>query len=93
MSDGPGKRPLRLDGGRSIETYLDAHPDDFGKICDALMSIQEGSWAGRYRHLDDVTNKFAVIMFIEPTLVIVWRIIVEYPEWFRVIYVGHPDGQ
>lgn len=39
-------------------------------------------------HLDDVTRKYAVIMHVRGDLVIVWRVVTEYPDWFRVIYIG-----
>lgn len=58
---------------------------------EALLAIQDDTWAERYEHFDDVTNANAVIMLVEPGLVIVWRVITEYPDYFRVIFVGDPD--
>lgn len=92
MSDRRGKRALKLNGEEAVETYLDAHPEDLELVGEALMCIQEGSWASHYRHLDDVTNPYAVIMFLRPDLVMVWRILTEYPEYFRVVWIGSPDG-
>lgn len=54
------------------------------------MAIQDNSWSERYAHLDDVTRRSAVIMFVRQDLVIVWRTIAEYPDWFRVIFIGDP---
>jgi hypothetical protein len=56
-----------------------------------MLAIQDDTWAERYRHLDDVTNGNAVIMFIREDLVLVWRVITEYPDYWRAIYLGHPD--
>ncbi len=62
-------------------------------VAEALLAIQDDSWAHKYRHVDDVTNPNAVIMFVEDELVLVWRVIAEYPDWYRVIFLGHPDDQ
>ncbi len=55
------------------------------------MAIQDDSWGHRYEHLDDVTDRRGVIMLIRPDLVLVWRVLPEYPDWFRVVYLGSPD--
>lgn len=54
------------------------------------MAIQNNTWVEKYAHLDDVTRKATVIMFVRDDLVVVWRPILEYPDWFRVIYIGDP---
>jgi hypothetical protein len=91
VSDGASS-PRRLDGFQPIQRWLDRHdPEEWPKVEVALMAIQDGTWGAKYRHVDDVTNPLAVVMYIEPELVIVWRVLKEYPNWFRVIYVGHPD--
>lgn len=54
------------------------------------MAIQDGSWTDIYDHLDEVTRRGAVIMFVREDLVITWRTITEYPDWYRVLYIGDP---
>lgn len=83
-------RPRRLDGWSPVERWLatDPDPDVAAEVVEALMAIQADTWADKYVHLDDVTRKHVVIMYVRGDLVIVWRVITEYPDWFRVIYIG-----
>ncbi len=85
-------RPRRLDGWASVERGL-ARLDATAQyeVVEALMAIQDDSWPDRYEHLDDVTDRRAVIMIVRPDLVLVWRVLAEYPDWFRVVYLGSPD--
>lgn len=90
----PGASPRRrkLDGGAALARWFETHPvEEWPKVEAALMAVQDDSWAEKYRHLDEVTTRQGVVMLIEPGLVMVWRPIYEYPDWFRVIYVGDPD--
>lgn len=48
-------------------------------------------WQEKYRHVDDVTCRDAVVMFIGERTILVWRVIPEYPEWYRVVFLGDPD--
>lgn len=96
MSDGPSSSgaylPRRLDGWAPIGRWFDNHPDeDPSLIEDALMAMQDDTWRDKYQHLDDVTNPRAVVMVIRPDVLMVWRVITEYPNWFRVIFLGDPE--
>lgn len=55
----------------------------------AMFAISDGSWANRYRHWDDDDLR-AIVLEIETGDVLVWRPITEYPDWYRVFYVGRP---
>lgn len=83
-------RPRRLDGWSTVETWLATDPDHAlaNEVVEALMAVQDNTWETKYVHLDDVTRKHAVIMYVREDVVIVWRPITEYPDWFRVIYIG-----
>ncbi len=79
-------------GGAALERWFSQHPvHEWAEVQEALMSIQEDTWSETYRHLDDVTNPRAVIMFIRDDLVLVWRVLTEYPDYWRPVYLGHPD--
>lgn len=54
---------------------------EWDDVHEAMLAIQDDTWAEKYRHLDDVTNPNAVIMFVRPDLVLVWRVIQEYPDY------------
>lgn len=56
-----------------------------------MLTIQDGTWQDRYMHLDEVSVPGGVIMFIRPDLVLVWRVITEYPDYWRPLYLGDPD--
>lgn len=93
VSDEDSRR-RKIDGFRAVERWLDRHPvQEWSKVEEALHSIAEGTWASQYQHLDDVTSPTGYVLLVEPGLVIVWREITEYPDWFRVLFVGHPDDQ
>lgn len=81
-----------MDGWKPVERWLATEPDQnvAAAVVEALMAIQDGSWTSKYAHLDDLTRRGAVIMYVTNDLVVVWRVITEYPEWYRVVYIGDP---
>jgi hypothetical protein len=83
--------PRRLDGWAPVSRWLENHPnEDVGLLERALMAVQDDTWRDKYRHLDDVTDPRAVIMLLRDDVLMVWRVITEYPNYFRVIFVGSP---
>jgi len=79
-------------GSAALERWFARAPvSEWADVHEAMLAIQDDTWAQTYRHLDDVTNPSAVIMFIRPDLVLVWRVIREYPDYWRPVYLGHPD--
>jgi hypothetical protein len=82
-----------MNGGSAVlERWFARHPvEAWAEVEQALFAIANGTWADRYYHLDEVTVPGGVIMFIRPDLVLVWREITEYPDYFRPLYLGHPD--
>jgi len=81
-------------GGDVLDRWFSKHPvEEWAVVVGALMAVQDDTWAERYRHLDDVTDPRAVIMFVRDDLVLVWRVITEYPDYWRPLYLGHPDHE
>lgn len=83
---------MRLDGGkRVLEAWLAATPEDrHHLVYDALFAIVDGTWTEKYRHWDDLVRQ-AIVLAISEDEVLVWRRYVEYPDYFRVLYVGKID--
>ncbi len=82
-------RPRRLDGARVLTAWqATAEADTQALVIDALMRIVDGTWVEHYDHLDDLTRRGTVVMWIRPDLVVVWRIITEYPNYFRLVFIG-----
>lgn len=78
---------MRLDGGRVVDAWLATQPEHRHHLAhEALFAIVEGSWR-RYRHWDDVVRR-GIALEIAPGEILVWRRYVEYPDRFRVLYVG-----
>jgi hypothetical protein len=84
-----------MDGFQVIQDWLARHHDDPDgglAVRDALFAIQDGSWFVRYPHVDDLTNDLAVIMAVrQPDIFIRWRQLTEYPDYFKVTYIGPLD--
>lgn len=57
------------------------------------MSIVDWTWEEKYTHLDDLSHVNGVVLIIEDGLVLVWHPLRDYPNYFRVVYVGHPDDE
>lgn len=55
----------------------------------AMFAISDGSWASRYRHWEH-RKLGAIALELETGEVLVWRPVTEYPDWYRVLYVGAP---
>jgi hypothetical protein len=83
---------VKLDGGKiAIEAWLTATPPERHHLLyEALFAIVEGSWATKYQHWDDVVRR-GIVLLISDDEVLVWRQYVEYPDTFRVLYVGKID--
>ena len=78
---------MRLDGGRVVDAWLAGQPPErHDLVYRALFAIVEGTWAS-YRHWDDLARR-GIALEIAPGEVLVWRRYVEYPDRFRVLYVG-----
>jgi hypothetical protein len=96
VSDTPKRRrPRKIDGWSALERWFAENPPERWHVVEAaLAAIQDDSWGEKYRHLDDVTDPTAVVMLLdeEDDLVLVWRVIAQYPDYFRVIYLGQLDG-
>lgn len=83
-----------MDGWPIAEAWLASTPEDRHHLLyDALFAIVEGTWPSAYRHYDDVTARWphGVILQISAEEVLVFRVYTEYPNWFRLIYIGKID--
>lgn len=82
---------MRLDGGKRIEEWLASTPEErHHLVYDALFAIVDGTWAEKYRHWDDLVRN-GIALELSADEVLVWRRYVEYPDYFRVLYVGKID--
>lgn len=78
---------MRLDGGRVVEAWLTREPEVRHRLVhEALFAIVDGTW-GSYRHWDDLVRR-GIALEIAPGEVLVWRRYLEYPDWYRVLYIG-----
>lgn len=78
---------MRLDGGRLVDAWLGGQPPERRVLLyRALFAIVEGTWPA-YPNWDDAARRTIALEFA-PGEVIVWRRYAEYPDWFRVVYVG-----
>jgi hypothetical protein len=82
---------VRLSGGAVIEDWLGRTPTDrHHLVYNALFSIVEGTWSVAYQHWDDYVRK-GIALQISTEEVLVWRQYIEYPDRFRVLYIGKID--
>ena len=82
---------MKLNGGKHVEEWLaSTSRERHHLVYDALFAIVDGSWAEKYRHWDDLVRN-AIALEISDDEVLVWRRYVEYPDYFRVLYVGKID--
>ena len=78
---------MRLDGGRVVAAWLAREPRHrHDLVYAALFAIVEGSWR-RYRHWEDLARR-GIALELAPGEVLVWRRYLEYPDRFRVLYIG-----
>jgi len=93
----PARKPLRRprkisSGGAEVfaEWAITASARDYYAVAEALLSIQDDSWAERYEWTYDVTKKNVVQLHLRPGLAIIFRIPIEYPGYFEVFRIGPP---
>ena len=82
---------MRLDGGKVLEAWLASTQEERHHLAyNALFAIVEGTWPVRYAHWDDVVRK-GIVLRISDDEVLVWRQYTEYPDRFRILYIGKVD--
>lgn len=60
-------------------------------VYDALGAIVDGTWSVAYAHWDEVTVPEGVTMRLSDEEVLTWRTFMEWPDVFRVVYIGKAD--
>lgn len=82
---------MRITGWKVVDDWLGRTPADrHHLVYNALFAISEGTWASRYPHWEDYARK-AMVLGLNDDEVLIWRQVLEYPDWFMVLYVGKID--
>jgi len=79
------------DGGPLDDWYGRTEIERHRILNESLFSIAAGTWSGIYLHRDYLARPDAVAMQISTEEWVVWQTFPEFPDEFRVWYVGKLD--
>jgi len=79
------------DGGPLDDWYGRTGVEHHHFLDEALFSIAAGTWSSLYLHRDYLARPGSILMLMTADEWIVWQTFPEFPDEFRVWYVGQLD--